>query len=432
MKICSKATFGLLLVGALLAGTVWSPDTAAADEVKPLVIGHLGDWTGPAGMTCGPIGDAFILYFHEYINKERGGISYTDPKTGQAGQVKVKVEYADCRYELPLFKSAYRDFVDQGVVMIHTTSSPAIEALKKDYKRDKIPCVISTGNTVGLWPPGWIYGHRGTFADDVGVYVKWIKANWKEKRAPRMAMMYHDGPFGRSMLWGGPEYAKANGFEIVADEPIPAMPVDMSGQLLRIKQAKADFIIVNILGSQAAVLLKDMKRIGLDIPLFILTCTDAVELSDLAGEAAEGAYYTSYTDQVSWDDNLPPVKWTNEHFRKYMKGKAGYDVEKRPYATGLWFAGWFIADIAKEALRLALEKVPPDKLTGADVRDYGFNRMKDYDVHGLCKGITYYPGQDHRGGHWKNIHRVKYGKDSIISDWIEEPTLMPPWMKDKK
>ena len=59
----------------------------------------MGEWTGPAGRTCGPPGDALISYFHEYVNKEKGGIPYLDPKTGKVqGKVKVEVLYADCRY----------------------------------------------------------------------------------------------------------------------------------------------------------------------------------------------------------------------------------------------------------------------------------------------------------------------------------------------
>ena len=99
------------LVGAALFVTGAARSGAA--EPKPIRVGHLGEWTGPAGRTCGPPGDALIAYFNEYVNKEKGGIPYLNPKTGEVqGKVKVEMLYADCRYELPLFKSAYRDFLD--------------------------------------------------------------------------------------------------------------------------------------------------------------------------------------------------------------------------------------------------------------------------------------------------------------------------------
>ena len=151
------------LVGAALfvAGAARS----GAAEPKPIRVGHLGEWTGPAGRTCGPPGDALIAYFNEYVNKEKGGIPYLNPKTGEVqGKVKVEMLYADCRYELPLFKSAYRDFLDKGVVLMHSTSSPALEGLKKDFKRDKVACFQTSTNTVAHWPPEWVYGMRPSFA----------------------------------------------------------------------------------------------------------------------------------------------------------------------------------------------------------------------------------------------------------------------------
>lgn len=430
-----KYTGLMLLIGLLIVIPLLAVPTANAAEPKPIRIGHLGEWTGPAGRTCGPPGDALIAYFNEYVNKEKGGIPYLDPKTGKVmGKVKVEVLYADCRYELPLFKSAYRDFVDKGVIVMHSTSSPAVEGLKKDFRRDKIPCFQTSSNTVAHWPPEWIFGSRPSFADDMGFYVDWILENWKEKRPPRIALMFYDGPFGRSMLWGGPQYAKSKGVEVVAEEPVPPMPIDMSSQLLRIKAAKADFIIGNVLGSQAAVILKDMKRMGIKIPFGTCTDTDAAELAELGGDAAEGAYFLFPSD-TSWDERNPAIKWVNEHYRKYMKGRPGYNVEKKPSPDGVWYIGWQVSTIMEECIRLALEKVPPDKLTGEKIRDYGIFRMKGYTAHGLLSkeaGITYDPGVDHRGSHYMRLHRVKNLKDSTITGWRKSPKLLPDWMKEEK
>lgn len=432
MKEKFKYTGLMLLIGLLILIPLLVVPTANATEPKPIRIGHLGEWTGPAGRTCGPPGDALIAYFHEYVNKEKGGIPYLDPKTGKVkGKVKVEVLYADCRYELPLFKSAYRNFLDKGVVLCHSTSSPALEGLKKDFKRDKIPCFQTSSNTVAHWPPEWIYGNRPSFADDLGVYVDWILENWKEKRAPRIAVVFYDGPFGRSVLWGGPQYAKSKGIEVVAEEPIAPMPMDTTSQLLRIKQAKADFIIGNVLGSQAAVILKDMKRMGLKIPFGTCTDTDAGELVSLAGEAAEGAYVINNT-YTGWDESRASIKWMNEHFRKYMRGRPGYDVEKKPYPDMVWAIGWIIGTVMEESLRLAMETIPPDKLTGKNIREHGIHRVKDFDCHGLQKSITYHAGVDHRGSEYTVIHRVKNLKDSMVTGWIKAPRLLPDWMKKKK
>lgn len=426
-KVVLFLFFGILITIIPLAAQL----TESA-EPKPIKVGHLGDWTGPAGRTVGPLGDAFITYLQEYVNKEKGGIPYLDPKTKETkGKVKVEVLYADTRYELPLTKSAYREFLDKGAVVYHSTMSPALEGLKKDFKRDKVPCFASTGNDVALWPPEWIYGVRISFSEDLGFWADWILENWKENRPPRIALMYADTAFGRAVLWGGPDYAKSKKVEIVAEEPVPMMPVDMSGQLLRIKQANPDFIISNCLGSQHAVILKDMKRLGIKIPYGTLTNTDAVELVELAGEAAEGVYFLVGT-YPTWDESRSQTKWINENYRKYFKGKSGYDLEKRPYPDMLWSSGWIVGIVVEEALRLALEKVAPADLTGETVREEGINRMKNFTANGYFpRGITYYPNVDHRGNPFSILHQIKDLKDVMVTDWRKAPAILPPWMQKK-
>ncbi|MFH0845666.1 MAG: hypothetical protein V1930_09310 [Pseudomonadota bacterium] len=177
-----------------------------------------------------------------------------------------------------------------------------------------------------------------------------------------------------------------------------------------------------------------MKRLGIKIPFGTCTDTDAAELVELGGDAAEGAYVLlgAYT---LWDESNPAIKWVNEHYRKYFKGRPGYDVAKRPYPDGVWYVGWQISVIMEEAIRLALEKVNPDKLTGKKLRDLGIFRMKGFDANGLLSkeaGITYYPHEDHRGGQYSVLHRVKDLKDSTVTGWRKSPKLLPDWMKKSK
>ena len=305
-----------------------------------------------------------------------------------------------------------------------------MEGLKRDFARDKIPCLQTSSNSVAHWPPGWVYGQRGSFADDMGTNINYILANWKEKRAPIVALVYYDGPLGKSMLWGGPQYAEEKGVEIVAKEPIAGGAIDTTSQLLRIKQAKADFILGTIVGSQAAVLLKDMKRLGMDIPLMLGTGTDATELVELAGDVAKGTYYTWITREID-DADDPAMSELHKWYSKYMRGKKGYDVDKRGYPDGVWLVGWIVGSIAEEALRLALEEVAPDELTGEKVRDFGINRIKNFTCNGLLRDVSYdKPGVDHRGSQWTVIHKVGDDlTDTAVTDFMKAPTILPSWMK---
>ena len=436
MKGVSRLVLSSLLV-VVFAGMSFL--AACAPEVAPtpgapavpeaIKVGHLGEWTGPAGHTCGPPGDGLLAYW-KYVNEEKGGIEYCDPDTGEViGKVKVEALWADCRYELPLFKSAYKRFRDAGVVCLHSTSSPAIEGLKPDLKRDKIPMFQTSPNCVGPWPPEWSFVFYPTFADDMPILVDFFME--KFGRPIRIAMMYYDGPFGRTQLWGGPQYAISKGCKIVADEPVPPMPVSMETQLLRIKEAKADVIISTLLGSQAAVVLKDMQRLGIDIPLSITMCTNANELYELAGDAAVGCYYL-WAGYDAMDESRPAMKWLRDLERKYIV------AELTPTMIGGAELGIRVSMIMEEAIRLALEKVSPAELTGETLRDYGIARVENFDCNGLHAPITYKGkiGLDHRGCEYMIIHRVgKGGEEEQLTDWMLSPCVLTPWMgpewKDK-
>ncbi len=412
---------GVLLVGFLMIMPSLVVSNADAAQPKPIKIGHLGEWTGPAGTTCGPIGDAVLDYFHEYVNKEKGGIPYADPKTGKIlGKVKVEVLYIDGRYELPLYKSGFRKMLDKGVIAFHTTASPAAEGLKKDFRRDKTPLFMSSGNTAALWPPEWVYACRGTFADDMGFVIDWLLENWKEKRPLRVALTYADSSFGKSVLWGGPEYAKSKGVEVVAIEPIPMMPVDTTAQLLRIKKAKADWILNVLIDHQVAILLKDKQRLGITIPEFEMACTEGV--IRMAGKAAEGIYMPFHSGAPQSDESYAGNKFVNELYRKYAKNRGGKQFDAM-YAIGIFQAG-----IIEESLRLALEKVHPDKLTGTKLREYGIHRVKNITVNGINKSLGFDGGKDHRGPDYYSYFRVINGK-SVFQGWRKVPTVLPPWMK---
>ncbi len=420
--------FGAMSFLAACGPAKVAPSPGAPAVPEAIKVGHLGEWTGPAGRTCGPPGDALLAYW-KYVNEEKGGIPYCDPDTGKViGKVKVEPLWADCRYEPPLYKSAYKRFRDAGVVLFHCTSSPGIEALKPDLKRDKIPMFQTSANCVAMWPPEWIFGHRPSFSDDPAVLTDFFMQ--KFGRPIRIALMYYDGPFGKTILWGAPQYAISKGCKIVASEPVPPMPVSMETQLMRIKEAKADVIISTILGSQAAVILKDMQRLGIDIPISITTCTDAAELSELAGDAAEGCYYVFPADPLS-DETYPSRKWVNENYRKYMKGKAGYDVVRRPYPDGVWNVGWTSGVEQEECIRLALEKVSPAELTGATLRDYGIARMDNFDMNGIQKMCSFKGkiGLDHRGSEYTMIHQVVNSLDTAVTGWFLSPCILTPWME---
>jgi hypothetical protein len=196
--------------------------------------------------------------------------------------------------------------------------------------------------------------------------------------------------------------------------------MDTTAQLLRIKKAKADWILNVLIDHQVAVVLKDKQRLGITIPEFEMATSDGV--IRMAGKAAEGIYMPFHSGAPQYDESYAGNKFVNEIYRKYAKNRGNRQFDTM-YAIGI-----FMSTIIEESLRLALEKVHPDKLTGTKLREYGIHRVKNYTAHGITKSLGFDGGRDHRGPDYYSYFRVENGK-SVFKGWRKVPLVLPPWMK---
>lgn len=200
------------------------------------------------------------------------------------------------------------------------------------------------------------------------------------------------------------------------------MPVDTSAQLLRIKKAKADWILNVLIDHQVAILLKDKRRLGITTPEFELAATEGV--IRMVGKAAEGIYMPFHSGAPQSDESYAGNKFVNELYRKYAKNRGNKQFD------AMYGIGVFQSTIIEESLRLALEKVHPDKLTGKKLREQGIHRVKNYTCNGITKSLSFDGGRDHRGPDYYSLFRVENGK-SAFKGWRKIPLVLPPWMKKK-
>jgi hypothetical protein len=85
------------------------------------------------------------------------------------------------------------------------------------------------------------------------------------------------------------------------------------------------------------------------------------------------------------DSTIEGIRFCNELIGKYRSGTKNMHI--------MYVAGVLEAIIQTEALRLAMEKVPFEKLTPKDVLEYGFYQIKGFEMGGLSSTpITYGPG----------------------------------------
>jgi len=109
------------------------------------------------------------------------------------------------------------------------------------------------------------------------------------------------------------------------------------------------------------------------------------------------------------DLSTPGVKFCNDLQDKYRPGKGVTHI--------MYEAGILEAMVQVEALRLALQKVPFDKLKPVDVLEHGFYKIKNLETGGISSTpLTYGPG-DIEGVDEVRVDQQVKGKVVKLGTW---------------
>ena len=164
------------------------------------------------------------------------------------------------------------------------------------------------------------------------------------------------------------------------------------------------------------MVIRSARDLKLNIPLTSSPITTLGEIIALGGpELAEG-YQAEYCyEPMSVSPNLPlspGMALAKKLWKKYHPG----EVERDMYVNG-FLSGMVIA----EAITLALDEVPPEKLNGETVKIYGLDKIRNFTGMGLTAPFSYVPG-DHLGQKVARFYKVHNGYVEPISDWIPAVT----------
>jgi len=161
----------------------------------------------------------------------------------------------------------------------------------------------------------------------------------------KVALITGDGGFDKSgreqVLRLAPQY----GVTLVADESYGNRDTDMTAQLTKIRATDAQAILNFGFGQAPAIVTKNIKQLGITLPLYHSHGVASKTFIDLAGDAAEGARLPAAALVVA--EQLPdadPQKPILLDYKKRFEAKHG------PVSTfgGHGYDGLFIAKAALE------------------------------------------------------------------------------------
>jgi branched-chain amino acid transport system substrate-binding protein len=152
----------------------------------------------------------------------------------------------------------------------------------------------------------------------------------------------------------------ASGGEIVSDQKFAEGDKDFKAQLTAIKAANPDVLFVPAYYTEAALIAKQARELGITAPLIGGDGWEAPELVQIAGSAIEGCYYSTHYSAESPD---PKVQAFVKKYRDRYDGRT---------PDGMAALGYDAAYILAEAIRRA-GSTEPAKIREALAATKGFD-----------------------------------------------------------
>jgi ABC-type branched-subunit amino acid transport system substrate-binding protein len=354
-------------------------------------IGLIADMTGPVTAVTVPMANGVKNYFR-YIN-EQGGIY---------GR-KIRVFHEDDRYSVPNTFAAFKKIVykDKILAAILITQTAGIAALMPHYQKEKLPIIsVSTARVMTEPVKRYIFTVKDTYENGAKVGVDYIMKDMKAKN-PIIGIVRLDNDSGKMGANGVKEAAKHYGFKY-HEEAIPAGAIDSTSQVLNMKRAEADYVVMPGSDGTAITFLRDARKLGYKPKIFIGTLFSNSEfIVKTVGKGAEN--FICENPFVSWGDKSPGMKKMMEITERYAPGK------EQPVDYTL---GWVKGMVFAEGMKRAGKSLNSESLVE------GIEGMKNFDTGGLTGLITYGP-DDHKGGDFTRFLKADVEKGTLIpiTEW---------------
>ena len=315
-----------------------------APAAEPIKIGSFLAVTGGASFLGDPELKTLQMYIDE-INANGGVIGrqielvhYDD-----GGSPKKSVSFAK--------RLIQKDKVD---VIVGGSTSGSTLAVMPLVDRAQIP-FISLAGSVKIISPVQYWTFKMPHTDAMAAAK--IYGDMKQRGITKIALISGSGGFGKSGRTQSLQLARQYGIEIVADESYGAKDTDMTAQLTKIRDTDAQAILNFGFGTGPAIVTKNVRQLGIELPLYQSHGVASKKFIELAGDAAEGVRLPAaallVADQLPDSDPQKPVLLA---YKKKFEAKYG------PVST---FGGH-----AYDGLHIALEAIERAGSTDkAKVRD---------------------------------------------------------------
>lgn len=295
----------LLVVFALCM--IAAPVFAQGAKSEPIKIGAIFSVTGPASFLGAPE-EKTVQMMVDKINAGGGVLGH-----------KLEVIVKDSGGNPEKAKSFAKQLIEEEKVLAIIGPSTSGETMAiKDLCEENKMILVSCAAAEVIVNPVAKYVFKTPQKDSQA--VTWIYNTMKEKGITKIAVVSSNDGFGNAGKKQLEDLAKEQGIEILANEVYDKQATDLTDVMTKVKGTPGVQAVVNwsIVPAQSIVA-KNMKVIGLNVPLFQSHGFGNPKYAQQAGVAAEGTLFPAgrllIVDELA--DNHPQKKLLAEYKKDY-------------------------------------------------------------------------------------------------------------------
>jgi branched-chain amino acid transport system substrate-binding protein len=355
----------LLLMGLILSTTY----AAGQSDEGTIKIGAIFAVTGGASFLGAPEARTAEMVVEE-INAA-GGIN------GKLIELIIKDSAANPEKAISFTKQLIEE--DQVVAIIGPSTSGETMQIKDLVESYKVPLVSAAAAEV-IVDPVASYVFKTPQKDS---YVaKWIFGTMQSMGIKRIGIVAANSGFGNAGKGQLEKYAPEFGIEIAIAETYDRAATDLTALLTKLKAQDVEAVVNWSIVPAQSIVPKNMKQLGMDVPLFQSHGFGNIKYVEAAGAAAEGIIFPAGRLLIA--EKLPdghPQKENLVAYKTAYESKFGEDVST--------FGGH-----AYDAIMLVIEAIRnADSLDRADIRD-AIESISGFPGTG---GIFTFTATDHNG-----------------------------------
>ena len=419
-----QIALGLALATGAMTGVLGSSAVSAQEKVQffPSLTGR----TGPVAPNATPFANGYADYM-KLVNA-RGGIN----------GVMTLVEECETAYATDRGVECYERLKGKhgGATVFQPLSTGITFALTEKIPADKIPMITSgygrsdsADGDIFKWNFPLI-GHYWVAGDTVLQHIANKEGGWDKLKGKKIAVAYHDSPFGKELLPIMEERAKKHGFQLQL-LPIPAPGVEQKAIWLQVRQQRPDYVVLQTWGVMTPTAIREAIAVGYPREKMFGTWWSGAEpdLRDV-GAAAKG--YSAVMMQHGAEPQSDVVKQILSSVHDKGQGTG----PRNEVGQVLYMRGVVGAMLATEGARAAQAKFGKGKPVTPEQARWGYENLNltqaDLDALGF-KGVMRPVAtscSDHMGSAWARVHTWDGAKFVWASDWLQaDKSLIDPMVK---